>query len=150
MMEPNERILTRISGQELERRWSAVRRQMHDRGIDALVMQSANDWLGGYVKWFTDLPATNGYPRTVIFHAGASMTVVEMGPFGARRTLGGGDALHRGVGDLLTAPSFLSVEYTHGYDADLAVDALWNHGARAIGFVGKGALPHALVMIEWG
>ena len=45
MMEPNERILTRISGQELERRWSAVRRQMHDRGIDALVMQSANDWL---------------------------------------------------------------------------------------------------------
>jgi len=30
-------------------------------------MQSNNDWMGGYVKWFTDVPATNGYPVTVIF-----------------------------------------------------------------------------------
>lgn len=145
MTEPHERILTRISDAELERRWSAVRQQMRDRGIDVLVMQSANDWLGGYVKWFTDLPATNGYPRTIVFHADAPMTVIEMGPFGARRVLGGVDALHRGAGELLTAPSFLSVAYTHGYDADLAIDALGHHGVRTIGFVGKGAMPHALV-----
>ena len=65
----NERLLTPISTAELERRWSLVRSEMADRGIDALVMQNNNDWLGGYVKWFTDLPAVNGYPRTVIFYA---------------------------------------------------------------------------------
>ena len=61
----NERILNAISDAELERRWAAVRTQMAQRKIDALVMQNNNDWLGGTVKWFTDLPATNGYPKTV-------------------------------------------------------------------------------------
>ena len=28
------------------------------RQIDALVMQNTNDWLGGHVKWFTDVPAS--------------------------------------------------------------------------------------------
>ena len=84
-----ERVATRISMGELERRWAAVRREMGTHGIDALVMQNASDWLGGYVKWFTDLPATNGYPRSVIFHAADLMTVVDMGPHGGRRNLDG-------------------------------------------------------------
>jgi hypothetical protein len=63
MISPNERILSRISHGELERRWRLVRHAMLELKIDALVMQATNDWLGGYVKWFTDLPATNGYPR---------------------------------------------------------------------------------------
>ena len=88
-MTTNERRLTPISDAELERRWAAVRREMRERGIDALLMQNNNDWLGGTVKWFTDLPAVNGYPRSVIFHASDPMTVVEMGPRGARRKLDG-------------------------------------------------------------
>ena len=56
-------------------------------GIDALLMQNNNDWLGGYVKWFTDFPAYNGYPRTVIFHADDAMTVVDMGPAGVTAQL---------------------------------------------------------------
>ena len=118
-----ERILTLISDQELERRWTATRREMRDRGIDALIMQATNDWLGGSVKWFTDLPANNGYPRTVIFYADEPMTVVEMGPFGTRHTLDGRDPIHRGVGERLLTPSFHSVSYTIDYDAQLAVDA---------------------------
>ena len=46
----NERIVNPISDQELERRWSAVRAGMRERGIDALIMQNTNDWLGGYVN----------------------------------------------------------------------------------------------------
>ena len=67
MVSPNERILTRISDAELERRWRAVRKAMRAQGIDALVMQNTSDWNGGAVRWFTDLPAPNGYPRTDIF-----------------------------------------------------------------------------------
>lgn len=144
MTSVGERILTRISDAELARRWHAVRHAMRERKIDALVMQATNDWLGGYVKWFTDLPATNGYPRTVIFHADGPMTVIEMGQFGTVRALDN-DSLHRGVGELMLTPSFLSIGYTHDYDAELAVTALKRRGYRTIGFVGKGAMPHAFV-----
>ena len=75
MTAPHERILTRISDGELERRWTAVRAQMRDHSVDAIVMQNASDWVGGYVRWFTDTPANNGYPRTVVFHADEPMTV---------------------------------------------------------------------------
>jgi Xaa-Pro aminopeptidase len=142
-----ERIETRISDQELTRRWAAVRRAMAERGIEALVMQSANDWLGGYVKWFTDLPANNGYPRSVVFHADDLMTIVEMGPFDHRRALEGKDPLHRGVGEVLTSPSFLSVDYTHGYDGTLVGEVLRRRGYRTVGTVGGGAFPHRFATI---
>jgi Xaa-Pro aminopeptidase len=144
MIAPSERILTRISDAELERRWSAVRKVMRERDIDALVMQATNDWLGGYVKWFTDLPANNGYPRSVIFYRDDPMVVAEMGPTGATKTLTG-DALHRGVQATALTPSFLSIDYTHTYDAQLVATELKPRNYRSIGFVGKGALPHAFV-----
>jgi Xaa-Pro aminopeptidase len=141
----NDRLLTPISTAELERRWAAVRGEMAALGLDALVMQNSNDWLGGYVKWFTDLPAVNGYPCTVIFYADDPMSVIDMGPHGGRRDLKGGDAIYRGVGELLTTPAFTSVGYTDEYQAEIAVDALEHRGCRSIGFVGKGAMPYRFV-----
>ena len=115
MSGPNDRITTAISTKELERRWAAARKEMRERKIDALVMQNANDWLGGYVKWFTDIPATNGYPKTVIFHAGDPMTLIEMGGFNAVRNLKGADPVHRGIDEVIGSPSFLAVNYTDNY-----------------------------------
>ena len=60
-MNARDRIEHRISDDELARRWREVRIEMAARELDAIVMQSQNDWLGGYVRWFADLPATNGY-----------------------------------------------------------------------------------------
>jgi len=144
MVSPNERILTRISHAELDRRWAAVRKAMRQQGIDALVMQCASDWIGGYVRWFTDLPATNGYPRTIIFHADEPMSVIEMGPMGRHGEVDN-DPLHRGVGEIFNTPSFVSIVYTHDYDANLAIEALKRRNYGMIGFVGKGALPYTLV-----
>ena len=39
---------------------------MREQGIDALVMQNSSDWIGGYVRWFSNQPATNGYPNTIL------------------------------------------------------------------------------------
>jgi Xaa-Pro aminopeptidase len=147
-MEPSsqtERILTPISNRELEWRWEAVRAAMAERDIDVLVMQGANDWLGGYVKYFTDLPANNGYPRSVIFPASGPMIVVEIGPFGVVRALGGADRVNRGVGEIRTSPSFLSIAYTHRYDADAICGSLRKGGYRTIGLVGAGAMAHGFV-----
>src|SRR5262245_40566297 len=143
MSTASERITTAISDQELERRWRAIRKEMSERQIDALVMQNANDWLGGYVKWFTDIPATNGYPKTVIFHASYRMTLIEMGGFGMVRKLNGADRVHRGIDEVIGSPSFLSVNYTDNYHADCALDVLKKRDYRTIGLLGPGSMPHA-------
>ncbi|MBV9567146.1 MAG: aminopeptidase P family protein [Hyphomicrobiales bacterium] len=142
-MTPDALIITRISDAELERRWAAVREVMRARGWDALVLQNTNDWLGGYVKWFTDLPATNGYPRTIVFPVSGAMTVVEMGPFEHQRQLNSRDRLHRGVNRLVTTPSFPSINYTNTYDAEIVIDALSR--CRSIAWINPGALPYGLI-----
>ena len=142
----DERLLNPISTRELERRWSAVRRGMADRGIDALVMQNNNDWLGGYVRWFTDTPLSNGYPRSVIFPAAERMTVVDMGARGPGRKIDAGDQVNRGIGEMLFTPSFTSVAYTDEYQAELVAGDLKRHGYRTIGWITAGAMPHKFVL----
>ncbi len=138
----SDRRLNPISDAELNRRWAAIRAGMKDRGIDALVMQNNNDWLGGYVKWFTDFPAYNGYPRTVIFHADDAMTVVDMGPSGSRRNLSGQNKAQRGVGELICTPAFTSIFYTDGYQGELTLGELKRRGYKRIGMLGQGAMPY--------
>src|SRR5262249_28119934 len=127
---------------ELDRRWKAVRAAMVDHGVDALIVQSNNDWLGGNAKWLTDHPATNGYPKSVVFHANDWMTVVDMGPRGGRRKLGGNNDIFRGVGEILTTPAFTSVAYTDEYQAELVVSDIRPRRYKAVGVAGGGALPH--------
>ena len=65
------RVPVSISDAELERRWTAVRAAMADAGLDFLIIQNSTDFLGGCVKWFTDMPALHNYPVTVISRARA-------------------------------------------------------------------------------
>src|SRR5262245_22934709 len=142
-----DRVETPISMTELERRWAAVRKPMAHRDIDALITQNASDWLGGYVKWFTDIPAHNDYPRNVIFHRDDLMTVVEMGNKDRRDNLGGKDPLNPGVGDSIFSPSFFSVGYTHEYDAVLIALELKRRAYKTVGWVGRRRLQYDLVRV---
>ncbi len=140
MTEPVREILTEaISTLELERRWKAAREAMKEQGIDFLVMQNDNEWLGGYVKWFTDIPARNGYPLTVIFPVDDEMTTITCGgkPPG---DLGPPAWTMRGVKNRLTAPYFRSLSYSNTYDAELAVQTLKAKKKGKIGLVGKGMM----------
>ena len=141
----DERLLNPISTRELERRWAAARSAMAERKIDALVMQNNNDWLGGYVRWFTDTPLSNGYPRSVIFPASDLMTVVDMGAKGVRRRIDGGDEANPGVGEMIFTPAFTSVAYTDEYQAELVAEELKRRGYRTVGWVGSGAMPYKFV-----
>ena len=53
----SQRINSPISTPELERRWAAIRKAMDEWEIDVLLMQNNNDHMGGYTKYFTDVPA---------------------------------------------------------------------------------------------
>jgi Xaa-Pro aminopeptidase len=142
-MENQKEIVTEsISTQELERRWREVRTRMKGEGIDFLIMQSDNEWLGGYAKWFTDIPARNAQPHTVIFPLDDGMTTITHGgrPPG---DVGPPAWTLRGVRKRLTAPYFRNVFYTHAYDAELAVEALKVKKKAKIGMVGKGTMSAA-------
>ena len=134
-----------ISAAEMERRWQLTRGVMADLGVDALVTQAREDWMGGYVRWLTDVPANNGYPRTVIFFADRPMTIVEMGAFGTDRRTDPSVQATRGVDRVLGTPSFHSIVYSIDYDTELVVRALGEAGARRIGILCPQALPHSLV-----
>jgi Xaa-Pro aminopeptidase len=141
----DERLLNPISTAELERRWDAVRKAMAERKIDVLLMQNNNDWLGGYARWFTDTPLSNGYPRSVIFPVDDLMTIVDMGGRGVRRKLNGADAANPGVGEIVFTPAFTSVAYTDEYQAELVAAEVTRRGYGTIGWVGVGAMPHKFV-----
>lgn len=129
---------------ELERRWAAVRAAMREQDLDLLVCQNASDWVGGAVRWFTDMPATNGYPRTLVFPLDAPMSVVEMGAFDTVRDLGDADPLHPGVGRILGTPSFASIGYTNRYEADLLMGEIRRLAPRRVGLILPAALPAAI------
>lgn len=127
--DPKEMLTTAASDKELERRWAAVRAQMTVDKIDVLVMQNSNQWLGGYVQWFVDIPARNGYPMALIFPLEEDMTSITCGgrpPF----DFGPPAWTMRGVRARLVAPYFPSMHYSNRYDAELAVQALqpWKNG----------------------
>ena len=99
-------------------------------------MQNNNDHMGGYVSYFTDMPATNGYPNTVVFPRDDEMTVVCQGPVRRRASRPPGDR-------------HVARRQAHAHHAELCVGALHQglrsracrQGARAlrqrtIGFVG--------------
>ncbi|HTP97145.1 MAG TPA: M24 family metallopeptidase [Burkholderiales bacterium] len=146
MAQADERINTPISTAELERRWAAVRAAMAERGIDVLLMQANNDFMGGYVKYFTDVPATNGYCATVVFPRDERMSVIGQGPHGQVREFPReGDALRRGVARFMSTPSYASCPYTAGYDAALAERALAPYAGATVGLLGTAAISFALI-----
>ena len=138
----SERLQTPISTAELERRWKAVRAAMAREKIDVLLMQNNNDHMGGYVKYFTDMPATNGYPNTVIFPHDDEMTVVMQGPFGGDRKPEA--EIWRGVKRMLTTPSYASAHFTQDYDPELAIKVLQPYAKGTIGLLGLYQLSYAL------
>ena len=140
----SERLNTPIPTAELERRWKLVREAMAREKIDVLLMQNNNDHMGGYVRWFTDIPATNGYPNTVVFPRDDEMTVVCQGPFGGNETPSAADGIWRGVKQVLTTPSYASAHYTATYDPELACKGLEPFADATIGFVGDYQMSYAL------
>ena len=136
MAAAEDRVCTPVSNAELERRWSATRARMRETGIEALVVSGAQDWMNGYIRWFTGLPANNGYPRSVVFSAEGAMTLVEQGPFNGELKLDGKDTASRGIGKKLFTPSFIgAVAYTGGYDAELLAREIRKAGCRSVGLV---------------
>jgi Xaa-Pro aminopeptidase len=138
-----QRVVNAVSSQELHRRWQAVRSRMREQNIDALVLQNSSDWVGGYIRWFSNQPATNGYPSSLVFPLEGGMSFIEQGPFDGERISNAPEAQVTGIARRLTTPSYPSIGYTGHYDADLVANELQRLGARSVGFVAPAAMYHS-------
>jgi Xaa-Pro aminopeptidase len=143
-MQLSDRINAPISTAELKRRWSAIREKMEEKRIDVLLTQANNDFVGGYVKYLTDIHSANGYPITLLFPRDDDMTIVSQGPFGAdNRVDPDGDGIRRGIRRALGTPSYASVHYTSSYDAELALKGLAGYEKAVIGILGPASISWA-------
>jgi Xaa-Pro aminopeptidase len=140
MEDPKDKLTSRISTGELERRWTAIREMMGRQKLDYLIIRNDEGFLGGNVKWFTDLSARNNQHLTVIFPADEEMTLISHGP--ALPAEPGPPAwAARGVKTRLAAPYFASAHYTSTWDGEMAVDVLKEKPGATVGLVGKSYIP---------
>jgi Xaa-Pro aminopeptidase len=134
-----ENVVHPISTQELERRWAAVRDVMKQKKVDFLLIQNSEDYLGGYVKWFTDMPAVHGYPVSVIFPVADGMTTFWHGSSHPKE-VGPAEYLLRGVKKRITTPIMLSLNFTCSFAAEKVVNELKGYKKCRISFVNEGAI----------
>lgn len=141
MEDPKARMTTSISNAEMERRWEAVREVMKERQIDFLIARNDEEFLGGYVRWFSDFPPASSYPFTVIFPFNDDMTLIASGGAPPAESPYPPAWAVQGVKRRLCAPYFASLHYTSTLDAELAVSVLKEKKRATIGLVGRCFIP---------
>lgn len=127
---------------ELERRWQAVRKVMKEKRLDFLIFQGSTDYLGGYVKWFTDIPAMHNYTATVIFPRDDGMVTIFSGARAPDEPAPPAWAV-RGVKKRISVPIVPSLEYSSIFDAEKVVEELAPFQDCHIGLVGIGLMSAA-------
>lgn len=129
------RYLYPVSEKELRRRWEAVRAAMKKQGVEVLIIQNEYQDLGGYVRWFSDVPA--GYPETIIFPADEEMIMITSG---APSHPIPPEFMRRGIQEAISSPYFRTLNFTNEYDADIVVKKIREMGKKYIGFVNLGRM----------
>jgi Xaa-Pro aminopeptidase len=122
-----------ISKRELERRFKAVREAMEKEKLDCLIMQNNNQFLGGYTRYFTDIPAVNSYTMTVIFPLNTDMTIISHG--GPPLPPGPPEWAVYGVKERISLPYIPTLTRTNDMDAKAAVDTLKKLKVKSLGVV---------------
>lgn len=134
IIQPNQRIKCPMPTRELERRWRLVRQAMSTEGIDVLVMQNDNQFLGGYIRYFMDIPALNAYPVTLLFPLKEEMTVINHG--GSPVPPAPPDYASRGLKNKIGLPYLPTLNFTNSYAAEAALKNLNDLQVKRVGFVG--------------
>jgi len=137
-----ERLREPVSRSELERRWRVVRAAMEREGLDCLVMQNSNLYLGGYVRYFTDIPAENGYPMSVVFPIDDEITVISHG--GKPLPTTPPEWALYGVKERVALPYLPTLNFTDHMEAEAVAVALKGYKARRVGLLSKASMSAAL------
>jgi len=126
-----------VSRHELERRWSAVRQSMAAQGTDYLVIQSQQRFVGGYFRWFTDIPGTN-FNITAIFPLDDDMTIISHGPSEPASPIHPPEWALRGVKERINTPAWPNVWWEDSWDPGKAAEVIMRKKPKTVGLVGMG------------
>jgi Xaa-Pro aminopeptidase len=131
------RLRDPVSRSELERRSALIRAEMREAGVDALIIQAANNLTGtaGHYRWMTGIAVASSYPQIMIIPREGLSTVVMHGDFDGVSQLDGKDVTLPSVGLRLTAPSFPACHYCGPYDAQLVAGEIRKNGYKRLGVV---------------
>ena len=129
----NERYRYPIPNRELERRWALIREAMAKQQLDCLIMQNDHPFLGGYVRYFTDVP-TGGYGTTVVFPVDDEMIVINHG--GAEGPHFPPEWAARGIKHRISRPYVQTLHYSNTFAAEEAVKFLKSTGYTRFGWLG--------------
>jgi Xaa-Pro aminopeptidase len=132
-----------LSQHELERRWKAVRERMAAKGISHLVVQSQQRFVGGYLRWFTDVSGTN-YHITAVFPLDEDMTIIGHGAPAPTPPATPPEWAARGVRERINTPAFPNVWWEDAWDAEKAVEVIKRKKPGTVGLVGLGNMSAAL------
>ena len=134
----DHKIRKAISDMELRRRWAETRKILREKDLEFLVTQGSNMHLGGYVRWFTDIPAEYNFHMTVLFPADDEMTLVRTSasliPVWALR----------GVKEVLYAPFAPTLNYTSEIEIGLIEDYFIKRNPKRVGYIGTAMLTAGL------
>ena len=108
ILKREDRRRVSLSQHELDRRWKAVRERMAAKGITHLVVQSQQRYVGGYFRWFTDLPGAN-YHITAVFPLDEDMTIISHGAGAPAPASAPPEWALRGVKERINTPAFPNV-----------------------------------------
>ncbi|MBV7276644.1 aminopeptidase P family protein [Clostridium sp. PL3] len=136
------RIRFPMSDREMQRRWTIVQAAMQKNGIDVLIAQNADQYLGGYFRYFTDIPTEQSYPMSVLFPAKGEMTTItSASPTNPLPP----EWCDRGIKSRLGAPYFRTFNYTDLYDAKLMEQYIVDNHCKVVGLVAPSLLNSKLV-----
>lgn len=144
-MPKDTRSLEATSQIEQERRWSILRDIMAAESLDAVICQSANNMtgIGGYLRWMSGHSASGSYPVTAILPAEGPLAFIRHGSFGG--IVEPSEAMSaNGFGRVIQTPTFPAIEYSMGYDGQLAADEIRRAGYRRIGILGGAAMYYSV------
>lgn len=124
------RIRKPISDAELNRRWEEVRALMKKNDLDIVFTQGNNMHLGGYVRWFTDIPAEFNFHMTVMFPKDGKMSLIRSSAYKIPEWAA------RGVENINYAPFAPTLNYTADAEAQFAIDYFRKRNPKRVGYIG--------------
>lgn len=121
----------------MERRWSLVRAEMAEAGVDALIVQAANNLTGtaGHYRWLTGLSVASSYLQAAIIPREGLLTLIMHGDVDGISELDDMDPMFPGVGRRLTSWGFPGVQYCAAYEATLLAKEIKRAGHKKLGVV---------------
>lgn len=133
-------IRYQMSDTEMQRRWDLLRSIMAQNKTEMLIAQGNSMFLGGYVRWLTDIPAEYNSNMTVLFFIDKPMIIIRSTqvPIPAE--------FCRNVAKVIYTPATPAVTFTNHSQVEAVLDVIDDLKITSLAIVGRAQLSSHLML----